>query len=92
MGLTRKELLRIALESEAGIILVDTIRSLFQLKDENDNAEVARALGEWEGMLQSRGCTRIYVHHNSKAGGEHGTAVAGAGGFVGIVDRVIDIR
>jgi hypothetical protein len=90
LGVTPQELLSHAMQGAEDIIILDTIRNLLGIEDENDNARIARALTPWEAGLQGR--TRIYVHHDRKAGGEHGHAISGGAAFLGVVDRALEIR
>ena len=69
---------------------VDTMRSLLGFRDECDNSQISMTLGKWESALHGK--TRIYTHHQRKGGGDHGEAIAGGGGFLGCVDRAIEIR
>jgi len=87
LGHPPDELLELAAKSDAEIIVVDTIRNLAGIRDENDNTEIARMLGQWEARLQGK--TRVYVHHRRKETGDHGTEVAGGTMMVGSVDRVL---
>ena len=73
-----------------GVVIVDTLRHVLGLQDENSNSEVVAAIKRCEERL--RGKTRIYVHHARKGEGEHGKAVAGGTAFTAAVDRVLEIR
>lgn len=77
---------------EEEIIIVDTIRNLLQLKDENDNSEVVRKLVPIIGAAQQQNKTLILTHHTRKGGGMYGEGAAGAGAFMGIVDVGLEIR
>lgn len=90
LGMGERALRKIASEAPEAVIIVDTVRNLFGLKDENDNAQVARALAPWEAALAEK--TRIYLHHTTKAGGDHGVAIAGGAAFLGVVDRALELR
>jgi hypothetical protein len=90
IGTGPMQLLGRAREGSEDVVILDTLRNLLGITDENDNAEVARALGCWEARLAGK--TRLYIHHQRKQGGEHGQAIAGGAAFLGIVDRAIEIR
>lgn len=90
MGAEPEEMLARATDGDENIVILDTVRNLLRISDENDNSAIAKALGAWEAALYAR--TRIYVHHERKMGGEHGQAIAGGGAFLGIVDRAIELR
>ena len=72
------------------VVVVDTVRHVLGLQDENSNSEVVAAVRRCEERF--RGKTRIYLHHVRKGAGEHGTAVAGGTAFTAAVDRVLEIR
>ncbi|HEX2924083.1 MAG TPA: AAA family ATPase [Chloroflexota bacterium] len=90
MGAEPGELLERARSGDEDVVIVDTIRNLLRITDENDNSAISKALGAWESALRAK--TRIYIHHERKMGGEHGQAIAGGGAFLGIVDRAIELR
>lgn len=90
LGASRGELLATAAQSDAEVVIYDTIRNLFQLEDENNNSEIVRVLTPFVAALSGR--TQIYVHHTSKEGGEHGKAIVGGGAFLGAVDRAIEVK
>ncbi len=89
-GCPPPELLALAKASGADVVIVDTIRTMLQIPDENDNSAVVRALDPWEVALKDK--TRIYVHHLRKSGGDHGLGVAGAGSLVGSVHRILELH
>jgi predicted ATP-dependent serine protease len=89
IGAEQSDMLDLARSRTDDVVIIDTLRNLLGLRDENDNAEVARTLGPWETLT---GKTRIYLHHERKMGGEHGQAIAGGGAFLGIVDRAIELK
>ncbi len=92
LGLPADVLLDHAAALGADVVVVDTVRSLLGIESEVDNAKVAARLGEWERRLVAPSRTRIFLHHLRKLGGEHGTAVAGGLAYLGLVDRVLELR
>jgi len=78
-------------ESDATVVVIDTIRTLLGLTDENDNGAVSAALVPLIQTARQRGVTLILVHHSRKAGGLWGTAVAGAHSLVAVVDVVLEL-
>ncbi len=90
LGEDPKRLLARAAEGTEEVVVVDSLRTLLQLPDENDNAVVVAALRPWETALQGK--TRLYLHHLRKSGGDHGLGVAGASGLVAAVDRILELR
>ncbi len=90
LGASPHALLDHAAAGDEDIIILDTIRTLLGLPDECDNSAIARALVPWEARLQGR--TRIYVHHDRKAGGDHGHGIAGGSAFLAVVDRALEVQ
>ncbi|HEY8415598.1 MAG TPA: AAA family ATPase, partial [Thermaerobacter sp.] len=90
LGTKPDVLLERAASGDEQVVIVDTIRHLAGIRDEADNAEIARVIGAWEAALKDK--TRIYVHHLRKDGGDHGLAVAGGTMLVGAVDRVLQLE
>jgi len=89
-GVPPDELLARAAEGDEDIVIIDTLRGLLGLADENDNSEVFGTLNKWETALQGK--TRIYGHHARKTPGEYGERIAGAGAFLGAIDRAIELE
>lgn len=77
--------------SDATVVVIDTIRTLLGLTDENDNGAVAAALVPLIRAARARGVTLILVHHSRKAGGLWGVGVAGAHSLVALVDVVLEL-
>ena len=73
------------------VVLVDTIRSLLQLRDETDNSEVARRIGPWVAAARASAKTLLLLHHDRKGGGDHGEAIAGGHALLGAVDIGIEV-
>ncbi|MBI4497072.1 MAG: primase C-terminal domain-containing protein [Chloroflexi bacterium] len=89
LGADPAALLALAAQGDEEVVIVDTIRNLLQM-DEADNTAISRGLAPWEAQLAGK--TRIYVHHQRKAAGEHGQAIAGGAAFLGVADRAIELR
>ena len=82
---------RIEAGSES-VIVIDTIRNLLGIRDESDNAEVARVLNPYIAAAREQDATIIFNHHDRKGGGERGEAISGAHAFFGVVDVALEIR
>jgi hypothetical protein len=74
------------------IVIIDTIRSLLQIRDENDNSELARVLSPWIAAARRAGATFIALHHNRKGGGEHGEGIAGGHALLGLFDMGLELE
>lgn len=91
LGVDPARLVAYAAAHPAEIVVVDAIRYLLQLKDENDNSEIARKLAPWYRLGHGGGKTVILAHHARKAPGQYGEAVAGGYGLIGAVDGFFEI-
>lgn len=75
---------------EANVIL-DAVRNLLGIVDENDNSAVARVLNPWVAAARAATKTLIVAHHQRKGGGEHGEGIAGGHAFLGIFDVALEV-
>lgn len=74
------------------IVLVDTGRHAFGIRDENDNAEAARKSAPWIAETRAAGKTLVVAVHENKAGGEHGRGISGAHALFGAFDAAFEIQ
>lgn len=74
------------------IVVIDSIRSLLRIENENDNSEVVAAVLPWVQLSQRTGITMILLHHTRKTGGDHGVGVAGGSGLLAPVDYIIQME
>jgi len=77
--------------SQDSVIVIDTVRNLLAIQDENDNSEVARVLNPYIVACRGKGATLILAHHLRKRGGEHGEGITGGHAFLGVVDIALEI-
>lgn len=73
------------------LIIIDTLRSLLQLQDENDNAEIGRVCTPFVEACASLGKTLILSHHLRKETAEHGKGITGGHAFLAVVDRALEL-
>jgi hypothetical protein len=78
------------IDRPADLIVFDTISALWPVKDENDAAQVQRALMPLR--LLSEGRTLAMSHHLGKSGGSEGTASRGSGALPAFVDLILEMR
>jgi AAA domain len=90
-GHSSKDLLEIAIKGDHHIVVVDTLRGLLEIQNENDNSELARILKPWIGRHRSAGKTLFMVHHNRKGAGSDGDAIAGGNALAGSFDRILEV-
>jgi hypothetical protein len=74
------------------IVVVDTMRPVCGIKDENDNSEVSRKLAPWLAGCREDGKTPIFFHHGNKAGGDHGRGISGAHSLFASFDAAYEIQ
>jgi len=60
--------------------------------DENDSAQMDRAIEPWESYRQEQDVTLLIAHHTRKGGGRYGEGVSGGHGLIGAVDTVLELH
>lgn len=73
------------------VVVLDTVRNLLAITNENDNSEVARVVTPWIAATRATDKTFIATHHQRKSAGEYGEAIAGAGALLGVFDVAIEM-
>jgi hypothetical protein len=73
------------------LVTIDTISKLWPVEDENDAAEVERALIPIWGIL-AEGPAVLLVHHNRKSDGQEFTGGRGSGAFAAFVETIVELR
>ncbi|MBT5712164.1 AAA family ATPase [Candidatus Poribacteria bacterium] len=79
-------------EGDETLVILDTVRHLLAIEDENNNSEVARAMTPLVSACRARKKTLLALHHRRKNDGEGGRAVAGGHAFMGVVDVVLEMK
>lgn len=92
MGAGTKALVDRIEKGDESVVVVDTIRSLLSIPDESDNAAIVQQLSPLITTCRKKSRTLIFLHHDRKAPGEHGEAIAGGHGFLGLVDVALELR
>lgn len=87
-----EEIVNLVKTTEAAVIIIDTLRNLLAIRDENDNSVVVQRLVPLIGAAQKDSKTLILCHHTRKGGGQYSEGAAGAGAFMGLVDVGLEIR
>ena len=82
---------KVAREGEATVVVVDALRNLLRLKDENDNSEIARVVNPWIVDARAAEKTLVLAHHQRKGGGDHGEGIAGGHALMGAFDVPIEV-
>lgn len=91
LGAASADLIRVAFERSEPVVMLDGIRSLLRLQDENDNSEVARVITPWIAGARSTHKTFVALHHTRKGGGSGGEGIAGAHALLGSFDVAIEL-
>ena len=85
------ELLEEAFGGADDIVIVDTLRHALRFTQEADNSEIAAQVTPWIEAARSADKTFLGLHHQTKAGGEHGRGLAGGHALLGVFDMAIEI-
>ena len=92
LGHSKKVIAEILKVTPASIVIIDTIRNLLGLENENDNSEIAGILNPFIALARDKGKTLILLHHTRKGGGMYGEAVSGGHAFLGTVDVALELN
>lgn len=92
LGAEQQEILEAVKQRPHTLIIIDTVRNLLNLQDENNNSEIARVLNPFIAACRVGNKTLIMAHHDSKAGGEHGKGITGGHAFLGVADIALEIN
>jgi hypothetical protein len=89
---TRAAIARYIAEQGIGLVVVDTLTRFWSVEDENDNAQVARALEPLIELAHETNACILLVHHTRKNPGEGGTPgrdIRGASALLASVDQAL---
>ena len=86
------DLRRDCLSHKLKLVVLDTLSRAWAVKDENDAAEVNRAMQFFLDLAHETGTTILIIHHNRKSGGEGGKEVRGSSALVAAVDVAISLK
>lgn len=85
LGYPRAALLERVRQGDEGVVIIDGSK-LLGIADENDAAQVSKALTPFIAACRERGATLIVTHHTRKGGGDEGEEHAGSHAFLAVVD------
>lgn len=89
----RPEDLRALISSHGfGLVVPDTLGRLLQVENENDSAQMLRALAPWVDIAHDTAASLLLLHHDRKGGGENGQAARGSSSIVGAVDVAAHLK
>ena len=92
LGMPPSDLIARIKAGDETVVIIDTVRNLLGLIDENDNSRIAHALNPYVEAARQGGQTIIFSHHDRKGGGGHGEGIAGGHAFLDIVDIALELR
>ncbi len=71
------------------LMVLDTLSRYWNIRDENDNAEIIRKCSPFLDLARETNCCVLLAHHDNKAGGEDGRSIRGGGALFGLVDQAL---
>jgi hypothetical protein len=74
------------------VVVWDTLRNLLLPQDERDNSELARLVNPIVAETRRAGKTLVMGHHETKAEGEHGKAIAGGHALMAMFDAPMEVK
>jgi hypothetical protein len=77
------------LEKGIRVLFIDTLSKFWTVLDENDNAEVQRAVNPLLALARDLNVAVVLVHHSNKGDGGGGRMIRGASSLFGIVDQAL---
>jgi AAA domain len=86
-----REVRRQAWRRGCAIVVFDTVRAWCP-EAEQSNAQAAEVMNLARAELAGHGLAVVFVHHDTKAGGEYGEQVAGPNNLVGSCDVLVSLQ
>lgn len=79
-------------EADNMVIILDTIRAVCGIADENDQAAVTAAIQPLVFLARQKGWALVLVHHLRKSAADVGLGHAGSHALVGLVDVAVELH
>jgi len=74
------------------LVIVDTLSKAWVLEDENDAAQVVKAMAPWRALLDDfKDLTLLLIHHDGKSGGRGAKSVRGSSAIFAEVDQLVQL-
>jgi RecA-family ATPase len=89
---TLDQIKRFVIEHEIKLILIDTLGAFWNLRDENDAAEVGRAIKPILALARDSGACVLLIHHARKSEGTYGDEIRGSGALFAAVDVALILK
>jgi hypothetical protein len=81
---------RVQEQERFGLVVFDTLTSLWPVRDENSAPEVREALTPLHDVISD--AALALIHHLRKSDGTEGTASRGSGDLMAFVDAIVELR
>lgn len=85
------ELIGFAEKREIGVIFIDTLSAAFPDADENNNAQMSKAVGALK-MIAHQGLSIVALHHMSKSENGYSNSSRGASSIVATIDTEYKLK
>lgn len=89
---TFEQIKRYILEKGIALVVVDTLGVFWSVRDENDAAEVQRAIKPFLALARESGACVLLIHHARKSEGQHGDEIRGSGALLAAVDVALILK
>lgn len=86
---TIKEVTKLCIEEKIDMVVIDTLSSFWPIDNENDSAQVLKALVPLYNFTENN-IAVLLVHHFRKGGGDQAQASRGSGALPGFVSNIIE--
>ena len=75
-----------------GLVIIDTLNSFWSVTDENNAAEVTKAIKPLLQLARDSGAIVLLLHHSRKAEGGHGDEIRGSGALFSLLDVAMILK
>lgn len=89
---TFAQLKRTVEERTIGLIIVDALNSFWGVDDENDAAQVTKAMKPLLNLARSTNAAIVAIHHARKSEGEFGDEIRGSGALFSLFDAAFILK
>lgn len=89
---TFAQLKRTIEERSIGLLIIDTLNSFWAVEDENDAAQVTRAMKPMLNLARATNAAIVAIHHARKSEGEYGDEIRGSGALFSLCDAAFFLK
>jgi hypothetical protein len=79
-------------EHDVRLILIDTLASFWRVENENDAAEMTKAVKPILQLARDSGACVLLIHHARKSEGQYGDEIRGSGALFALVDVALIMK